>query len=342
MQKRQRQRGFTLIELLVVIAIIAVLISILLPSLQSARELAKRVICGTNLKSIGTASASYSIEQSEWIVGAPNGSGVPAGGPGNFFTYRDAPTTVYDWVTPLRENYMGDSAVEYDNTMQRMAASREGIFLCPSVNDVMVPWPSTPPAVAEFAVQTGNSYLTINKMLHVGDDYANGSTGMVQGQFRNSTGIQYNFNWRVYGNWETKPPEDYVPRVDRIGPPARKFFLLEGARYVRPDNELWDFDPVRTGTLSGSYCGSGPTYVDSIEWGPNNPGRKKSYRHRGATQFGATALFFDGHVEFLSEKQTRYHGYSLPTGSTLNQVGQMTAESRELLNGYNRGDVLPD
>ncbi len=55
----RRKKGFTLIELLVVIAIIALLVSILLPSLQKAKELAKDVVCKTNLRGIGMASALY-------------------------------------------------------------------------------------------------------------------------------------------------------------------------------------------------------------------------------------------------------------------------------------------
>ena len=105
--KRAGRAAFTLIELLVVVSIIALLISILLPSLRGAREQARTVVCGSQQGSLGRGLSTYFAENNDWIPGY-NTSSVEfraleraADSDITVLHQSGLPVQNHDWLTPL-------------------------------------------------------------------------------------------------------------------------------------------------------------------------------------------------------------------------------------------------
>lgn len=130
--RRARNRSaFTLVELLVVIGIIALLVSILLPSLNRARESARRTKCLANLRSIGQLVNMYANQNKGFIpIGFSEDTGTAANAKWYSVNYYIA-----RWNTNVNDiRYVGLGLMIPAGIMS--SSPEEGmVFYCPSVND---------------------------------------------------------------------------------------------------------------------------------------------------------------------------------------------------------------
>ena len=128
-----RRSGFTLIELLVVIAIIGILVALLLPAIQAAREASRRINCESNLKQVAFATQSYSDArrgQMPWLTDTTPGTPTRAGIQSLFYALlpnieEENLHDQFDATDPT--SYYGDSAGK-----PGLGRHSVKLYICPS------------------------------------------------------------------------------------------------------------------------------------------------------------------------------------------------------------------
>ena len=265
-----RRKAFTLIELLVVVAIIALLISILLPSLSRAREITKRAVCASNARGIGQSMKVYSNDNADWY-------------PTVLFkeTTKTAPDNEVMWVGSMSTNMqsqVGSSAgMQQSDTIHPSrsmfllvvdGSCTAKQYICPSAgdseDDLRVPGSGGP-----VTAQPG-----INRFDFRGYPYV-------------SYGIQYPFGSRGRGN------ENLDARTVILADKGPYFTAGTpvGTVYpTTPDKEKTTGQP--TTLLAGfeSLIETNVLQLDTDKWRP--------YNSRNHTAEGQNCLYQDGHVTF--------------------------------------------
>jgi prepilin-type N-terminal cleavage/methylation domain-containing protein len=277
-----RKKAFTLIELLVVVAIIALLISILLPSLSRAREITKRAVCASNIRGIGQATKVYSNDNADWYPTCLFKESSGVGSSSNVGWVGDMAAGMMTQVSSSGSGATFNAAVSWDRVHPSRCMFMLVIdgsctakqFICPSSGDSDddLRNPPTSGGTGAVAAQPG-----INRFDFRGYPYE-------------SYGIQYPFGARG------RPNENLDARAVIMADKGPYFI----AGTVWPGTTAYPCYPdaeAKTGTAGQSEIGSGfPTAdtdvlkLDTDKWRP--------YNSRNHTQEGQNCLYQDGHATF--------------------------------------------
>ena len=189
----RKQCGFTLIELLVVISIIALLISILLPSLSGARRAGQRIACMANFRSVASGVNEYATSNDSWIIGAPSTSGAYLLGEA---TAWGAAVQTWDFMGPMAFMWgMG--------------------FTLPSLGD------QAGVARRFNELRTSKAFLcAANKFLST--HFAGPDAGTNWMVSMNTSRYQLWEEGDVPANHSESLPSNWKPSIDRIGVPSNK------------------------------------------------------------------------------------------------------------------------
>jgi prepilin-type N-terminal cleavage/methylation domain-containing protein/prepilin-type processing-associated H-X9-DG protein len=295
-----RRWGFTLVELLVAIAIIAILIGLLIPAVQAAREGARRVQCVNNLKQIGLAIHQY--ESSNGCIPPGYLSGLGVG-------FRDPDTgdwgPGWGWLTVLLPdveqgnlyNSLNISLVCWDAANRTSVQFAPLVYLCPSANNsgltvgIMDPnqnlWQNAVFGRANYVHNVGTNHVWSGPATVDYDDPVTGANGPM---YRNS---RVRFAAVTDGLSNTIAAGERTPFLsDSVWPgvvPGSAHFS-----YGQFANDDWDGPGSYVASNSGPSIYQAPAIIHP----PNSPvgDTDEMYSlHPG----GANILLCDGSVRFV-------------------------------------------
>ncbi|MEX2308953.1 MAG: DUF1559 domain-containing protein [Pirellulales bacterium] len=307
----RRIHGFTLVELLVVIAIIGVLVALLLPAIQAAREAARRSSCINNLKQIGVALSNHESTHKEF----PEGISIPTSGnranwgwAAHSLPYMEQ-QDLYDALdvkaNNLSQSFQSASSAGNADAYVAMLRTRLESYLCPS---------DAPPLINRSAFQrklvTGVSYpdpeedndnqLAVATASYVGNlgwtrlDWTkyNTSPGIGPGPYPARGVLVFNHAVRI------SEISDGTSKTIAVGERHWEYSLDErGGEPVQ--GAIWAGGP-RTGFGGGTqYVSATATLADAYfaQNGLIQQDRAYSSAHPG----GCNYVFADGSVHFISD-----------------------------------------
>lgn len=297
----KRSRGFTLVELLVVITIIGILISLLLPAVQSAREAARRAQCQNNLKQMGIATSSHIEAHGFFPSGGWGWSwiGVPECGfgrnqPGGW-TYNLLPYLEQEALHDAGLNITGQARTDAIVERARIPLT---IYNCPTRRKAM-PYPD------------GHTYFLgdTNSMIGLAgrSDYAINCGNQTYNEFFPGPGTLAQGNDPAYSGWHDTSGATGVSFERSEIKPAHvrdglSNTLLIGEKYLNPDRYETGTDP---GDNECMYVG-----FDNDMYRTTNPSRGRLAQDRPGLYSwftfgsphasGCQFVFCDGHVQSLS------------------------------------------